>query len=415
MLPQQLISTLIKTIPAKRLIPFARFKSTGTVKIPAFAFDIDGVLIQGGNVLPQAKRALKMVKGDNKLKRVLPHVFLTNGGGVTEKAKAAELSDKFDMHITENDLVLAHTPLKSLAKKYQDDYILVVGGDGTNIQQVAYSYGFKKVVTPYQIVKWNNTIWPFVRVPEERLSIESSPPDFSKTPIRAVMVFHDSRDWGTDLQVVIDVLRSPDGCLGKSKAKSYFSPSLYARQTFRTSLPTLSHHSPSSPSTMRETADHVRAPSMAIKSEEPQLFEKQQIPIYFSNPDFIWANEFPLPRFAAGAFKDCLEVLWNKLTGNPLTVSITFGKPTRFTYSYADQILIDQASRLYPTSEVDMNVYGIGDNPAADIKGANDYGWNSILVKTGVYSGGKPQHTPSVLVNDVEEGVVWALKREGLL
>lgn len=27
----------------------------------------------------------------------------------------------------------------------------------------------------------------------------------------------------------------------------------------------------------------------------------------------------------------------------------------------------------------------VGDNPASDIKGANDNGWESILVRTGVY------------------------------
>lgn len=58
---------------------------------PAFAFDIDGVLIRGGIVLDQGKRALKLLKERN-----IPHVFLTNGGGVTEAKKALELSKKFD-------------------------------------------------------------------------------------------------------------------------------------------------------------------------------------------------------------------------------------------------------------------------------------------------------------------------------
>jgi len=33
----------------------------------AFAFDIDGVLIRGKQGLPQAKRALAMLEGDNRL------------------------------------------------------------------------------------------------------------------------------------------------------------------------------------------------------------------------------------------------------------------------------------------------------------------------------------------------------------
>lgn len=48
----------------------------------------------------------------------------------------------------------------------------------------------------------------------------------------------------------------------------------------------------------------------------------------------------------------------------------------------------------------------------ADIAGANGHGWRSILVGTGVYRGGKPSHTPSTIVDDVEQGVEWAIKQE---
>lgn len=49
-----------------------------------------------------------------------------------------------------------------------------------------------------------------------------------------------------------------------------------------------------------------------------------------------------------------------------------------------------------------------------DIAGAAGAGWESILVRTGVYS---PQHgTPSCMptheAEDVEEAVEWAIKRE---
>lgn len=52
------------------------------------------------------------------------------------------------------------------------------------------------------------------------------------------------------------------------------------------------------------------------------------------------------------------------------------------------------------------------DNPESDIAGANAYGWNSILLKTGVYQSGKPKHEPTVISADVEEGVMWAIERE---
>jgi hypothetical protein len=59
-----------------------------------------------------------------------------------------------------------------------------------------------------------------------------------------------------------------------------------------------------------------------------------------------------------------------------------------------------------------------------DIAGANNANkhasagqkWSSILLKTGVYNAedGEPAHKPTTISNDVLEGVLWALKREGI-
>ena len=87
----------------------------------------------------------------------------------------------------------------------------------------------------------------------------------------------------------------------------------------------------------------------------------------------------------------------------------------------------------------------VGDNPASDIAGANNFGWQSILVRTGVFKGFEPDeaiHVPTVVKEDVlvswnpllcfknflpvltasfvslfftskQDGVRWALEREG--
>ena len=57
----------------------------------------------------------------------------------------------------------------------------------------------------------------------------------------------------------------------------------------------------------------------------------------------------------------------------------------------------------------------LGDNPASDIKGANDFGWYSILLKTGVFQGGKPVYEPWHIADDVKEAVTFALRQEGIL
>lgn len=50
--------------------------------------------------------------------------------------------------------------------------------------------------------------------------------------------------------------------------------------------------------------------------------------------------------------------------------------------------------------------------PPADIWGANNYGWNSVLVRTGVYPGGEPSHKPTFIADDVELAVQWAIENE---
>ena len=63
----------------------------------------------------------------------------------------------------------------------------------------------------------------------------------------------------------------------------------------------------------------------------------------------------------------------------------------------------------------------VGDNPESDIRGANEFNsptgetkWHSILVRTGVYDGGKPAYEPKVVVKDVWDAVRYGLGREGV-
>ena len=66
---------------------------------------------------------------------------------------------------------------------------------------------------------------------------------------------------------------------------------------------------------------------------------------------------------------------------------IKFGKPTKPTFDFAKSRLYAQASAM--GVEI-SNFYMIGDNPHADIKGGNDNDCDSILVRTGVFSGLDP-------------------------
>ena len=119
-----------------------------------------------------------------------------------------------------------------------------------------------------------------------------------------------------------------------------------------------------------------------------------------------------------------------------------FGKPHKATYDFADKMLRQHLESLGGDPDQPLSVwvvlrdlihradrcgarYMIGDNPAsgkspivpvrrmltsvADTKGANDYGWSSVLVRTGVFRGEDLSHPPTHVADDVEAAVDWAL------
>ncbi|KAG0057444.1 hypothetical protein BGZ83_010012 [Gryganskiella cystojenkinii] len=343
---------------SKKVIPEADYN---------VVFDIDGVLIKGKQVLPQTHRALRLLQSNN-----VPYIFLTNGGGLTEVDKAEQLSKKIGVHISPKQLILSHSPMRALASKYENSNVLVVGGNGSDCRKVAEHYGFKHVVTPEEV----HAVYPAV-CPSSANEIRSVPiPEKYlqnvHRPVEAIMVFHDSVDWGRDLQVMLDALVS----------KGQFN---------------------------RPGGD-----LNTVKTEKELHTTKQSVPLFFSNSDLVWSNEHPNPRFAQGTFRTCLERIYKDMTGQHLEYTL-YGKPMTATYQYAETVL----NKIAPHKDGlphRRTVYAIGDNPYADIAGANGYGWQSILVKTGVF---QPQgdenhhiHPATAVVEDVEDAVRWILSKE---
>mmetsp|Transcript_21591 Transcript_21591/g.35764 ORF Transcript_21591/g.35764 Transcript_21591/m.35764 type:complete len:358 (+) Transcript_21591:48-1121(+) len=256
--------------------------------------------------------------------RRLPFIFLTNGGGITEEEKAQDMSKWFNLQIDPEEVILCHSPMQSLVARYGDSLVLIFGRG--KVKDVALKYGFKKVLTVPEVLHAYPLLVPYSVPPP----LQSPLPEYCHEPIAAVLVMSDPDLFGPELQVACDVLRS-DGRPG-------------------------SH------------------PSDGI----------QHVPIYFSNPDLLYSDKWHIPRFGAGAWKSCVRTLFKELTGHELRYE-QFGKPHVATYRHAEQVIRGLATRHGrppPTC-----LYGIGDNPAADIKGANSAGWKSILVRSGVYAG----------------------------
>ncbi|RKO95745.1 HAD-superfamily subfamily IIA hydrolase, partial [Caulochytrium protostelioides] len=309
----------------------------------------------------------------------VPAIFMTNGGGTTEAAKAAEYSRKFGVPIDPDQVVLAHTPIRLLADQYRDKIVLILGNDVC--RDVARSYGFKHPVTSDDILSQFPDLWPFRELPPDYPRYTQH--DFAKEPVSAIFSFHDSWDWGRDAQICMDLLLSEKGQLGTR---------------------------------------HQCQPGEARVGA---------IPFYACNQDFLWSNAHPHARFAHGAFRRVLEYLWRELgagdTGNsteadrravPPLALIKYGKPERPAYVFADAALRAWAARLHlsgpPSPEA--VVYAIGDNPHSDIAGANAWGWHGILVETGVYERGvSPEtHGAQHVAADAGEAIDYIFARHGI-
>jgi HAD superfamily hydrolase (TIGR01450 family) len=84
--------------------------------------DIDGVLILDGAPIEGAASSLKKL-----VEHKFPMIFVTNGGGETEQARATRLSKQLDLEIDASQMILAHTPMRELSNEFSSRRILVLG------------------------------------------------------------------------------------------------------------------------------------------------------------------------------------------------------------------------------------------------------------------------------------------------
>lgn len=367
-----------------------RYLSAAPSRIPkfAFAFDIDGVLVRSNDPLPRAHKALSYLQSHR-----IPFILLTNGGGKHESERVADLSQKLQVPVDTSMFVQSHTPFADM-DEYKNKTVMVVGGDEDKCRLVAERYGYKTVVTPGDILTACPAVWPFSQqlIPYYKTFSRPLPAPIDPTSpstslkIDAVFVYNDPRDWGLDTQIIEDVLLSKQGILG----------------------------------TLSEKNGKAAFPNKGYQQDG-------QPPLYFSNPDLLWAAKYHLPRLGQGGFREALEGVWAALTGGEKNgvelKKIIVGKPHKLTYQFAEKRLIAHRKKLlheYDGKLGDLErVYMVGDNPESDILGGNSYkspyktDWVSVLVQTGVYvKGTVPAHKPRMVVGDVYDAVQWAVSQE---
>merc|ERR1719188_2493573 len=246
--------------------------------------------------------------------------FVTNAGNRMRRSKAEQLSDWLGIDVTEDQVVMSHSPLK-MYKEYHDKHVLVTGQGP--IYDIATQLGFKKVTTMKEL----RHVFPALDcVDHKRRRV--APCGFNDyfPPIEAIVLFGEPTRWETSLQLLLDVL---------------------------------------------VTDGH---PSAA-----PRAVNYPHLPVLACNMDLQWMAEAVMPRFGHGAFLVSLENLYKKITGRDLIYTALIGKPSEITYRHAEHVIQQQAVDVLGMSNPAKNIYCIGDNVCTDIFGANLY--NNYLQK----------------------------------
>jgi HAD superfamily hydrolase (TIGR01456 family) len=321
------------------------------------ALDLDGVVHRSGQLIDGSELAVRHL---NALK--VPLCFMTNGGGDTEANKAARLADLLGAEVRPEQVILAHTPMQKLAPRYADAPVLIVGPPGS--VAAAKAYGFAKAVSVAELQLEHPEWVPHKRwgsPADERRAARNKKrnvvdgdaplcPEFA-----AVFFFNEvGIDAFNDIQIIVDILTSPFGCVGGA----------------------------------------------AVSAE-------QTVPFYMAADDLLFPGQAPLPRLAQGAFREMLGAVYESVTGRELQVTL-YGKPRRVAFRYARDVLRRESARHGWDPDALRTACMVGDNLETDIVGANAMGapWLSVHVLSGL--GHSPSAVRSVAPNDAE--AEWLLQ-----
>ncbi|XP_053279864.1 haloacid dehalogenase-like hydrolase domain-containing 5 [Pleuronectes platessa] len=275
-------------------------------------FDIDGVLVRGRMPIPAAKRAFEKLV-DSKGQFVVPVVFVTNAGNCLRQTKADQLSHILGVPITQDQVIMSHSPLR-MFKKYHEKCVLV-SGQGP-VLEIAKNLGFNNVVS----IDMLRESYPLLdMVDHNRRPKLPSSAVVTHPKVEAVILFGEPVRWETNLQLVIDILLTNGNLSGVHQTQN-----------------------------------------------------RPHLPLLTCNMDLMWMAEANSPRFGHGTFLVCLENIYKKITGKELKYEALMGKPSELTYHFAEYLIRSQAMERQWKLPI-TSLYAIGDNLMTDIYGANLY------------------------------------------
>ena len=151
---------------------------------------------------------------------------------------------------------------------------------------------------------------------------------------------------------------------------------------------------------LNDVSPYEASLNVFLKLLDDRLRNNLPIPNYYtSQNDILWASAFPLMRMAFGPFNYMMADFCQKYLNHKHEMVI-YGKPTLKTFGFVEKYM----KTHYPEGG---NFYMIGDNPKADIRGANNIGWNSVLTRTGVFKGAEndSDDPATIVVEDFHEAI----------
>lgn len=104
---------------------------------------IDGVLLRSSKPLPGAAKSLSFLQ-----KEQIPFILLTNGGGMHETERIAQLNERLGLQLDPSVIVQSHTPFAEMVEgragqePLENKCVLVVGGHEDKCRRVAQQYDF---------------------------------------------------------------------------------------------------------------------------------------------------------------------------------------------------------------------------------------------------------------------------------
>lgn len=100
------------------------------------ARSIDGVLYKGHRGIPGAREVLRRLRAGG-----IRYVFLTNGGGAHEDAKARSLARRLQMSdgddVIGGRVIVSHTPMRGWADAVKERTVLITGSQPETARELA--------------------------------------------------------------------------------------------------------------------------------------------------------------------------------------------------------------------------------------------------------------------------------------